>query len=39
MAKMSLQKHPMPEQDPRVRAGNFKEVALGYTPEIAVEEA
>ena len=39
MANMSLQKHPMPEQDPVVRAGNFKEVALGYTPEIAVEEA
>ena len=39
MANMSLQKHPMPEQDPQVRAGNFKEVALGYTPEIAVEEA
>ena len=39
MANMSLQKHPMPEQDPVVRAGNFKEVALGYTPEIAAEEA
>ena len=39
MANMSLQKHPMPEQDPAVRAGNFKEVALGYTREIAMEEA
>lgn len=39
MANMSLQKNPMPEQDPQVRAGNFKEVALGYTPEIAAEEA
>ena len=39
MANMSLQKHPMPEQDPQVRAGNFQEVALGYTREIAVEEA
>ena len=39
MANMSLQKHPMPEQDPAVRAGNFKEVALGYTKEIAMEEA
>ena len=39
MANMSLQKHPMPEQDPVVRAGNFKEVALGYTKEIAMEEA
>ena len=39
MANMSLQKHPMPEQDPQVRAGNFKEVALGYPSETAVEEA
>ena len=39
MPNMSLQKHPMPEQDPVVRAGNFKEVALGYTREIAMEEA
>ena len=39
MANMSLQKNPMPEQDPQVRAGNFKEVALGYTAEIAVDEA
>ncbi len=36
---MSLQKHPMPEQDPQVRSGNFQEVALGYTQEIAMEEA
>ena len=39
MANMSLQKNPMPEQDPQVRAGNFKEVALGYTAEIALDEA
>ena len=39
MANMSLQKNPMPEQNPQVRAGNFKEVALGYTAEIAVDEA
>ena len=39
MANMSLVKHPMPEQEPAVRAGNFKEVALGYTREIAMEEA
>ncbi len=30
---------PMPEQDPKVRATNFKEVPLGYTPEMAMEEA
>ncbi len=30
---------PMPEQDPKVRARNFNEVALGYTPEMAIAEA
>lgn len=39
MPNMSLQKHPMPEQQPDIRATNFKEVALGYTREIAMEEA
>ncbi len=39
MANMSLKKVPMPEQDPTVRARNFKEVTLGYTAEQAVEEA
>ena len=29
----------MPVQEAKVRARNFKEVALGYTPEIAVAEA
>lgn len=32
-------KHEMPTQDPKLRAHNFKEVALGYTPEIAIAEA
>ena len=32
-------KTPMPEQDPNVRNHNFKEVTLGYTPEMAMEEA
>ena len=32
-------KHEMPVQEAKVRAHNFKEVALGYTPEIAVAEA
>ena len=32
-------KHEMPSQEPAVRAHNFKEVALGYTMEVAVEEA
>ncbi len=32
-------KNEMPVQQPIVRAGNFNEVALGYTPELAVAEA
>ena len=32
-------KHEMPVQDAQKRARNFEEVALGYTPEIAVAEA
>lgn len=32
-------KNPMPAQDPTERAGNFNEVALGYTEEAAVAEA
>ena len=39
MANMSPVKNPMPEQDPVVRSGNFDEVALGYTPEMAMDEA
>ncbi len=39
MANMQMTKTPMPEQDPNVRNKNFKEVALGYTPEQAVNEA
>ena len=30
---------PMPEQDPNERNRNFNEVPLGYTPEMAIEEA
>ncbi len=39
MPNMSLKKNPMPEQDPNVRNKNFKEVALGYTYEQALDEA
>ncbi len=41
MAKfnMSLKKNEMPMQDPIERGKNFKEVALGYTPELALDEA
>lgn len=36
---MSMTKVVMPEQDPNVRNKNFTEVALGYTKEMAMEEA
>ncbi len=36
---MSKSKMPMPTQDPHVRNQNFSEVALGYTAEMAMEEA
>ena len=36
---MSLTKVVMPEQDPNVRNKNFNEVTLGYTKEMAMEEA
>ena len=39
MPNMNPQKTPMPEQDPGVRSRNFDEVALGYTAEMAREEA
>ena len=38
MANMTLTKTPMPEQDPKIRARNFKEVTLGYTAEMAMED-
>ncbi|MBQ9110416.1 MAG: NADPH-dependent glutamate synthase [Oscillospiraceae bacterium] len=39
MPNMAMNKVPIPEQDPKVRARNFEEVTLGYTAEMAVEEA
>ena len=39
MPNMRPDKVAMPVQDPAVRITNFDEVALGYTPEMAVEEA
>ena len=39
MANMSPKKNPMPTQAPEVRAHNFKEVALGYTEQMAIDEA
>lgn len=39
MPNMSPTKTPMPEQEPKVRARNFNEVAEGYTKAMAMEEA
>ena len=41
MAKFNMcpLKNVMPTQDAQVRNGNFKEVALGYTAEMAIDEA
>lgn len=39
MANMRADKVAMPEQAPDVRNKNFEEVAQGYTPEMAMEEA
>jgi len=39
MPNMSLTKEKMPEQKPDVRNKNFCEVALGYTSEMAINEA
>lgn len=39
MPNMNPNKMPMPEQAPDVRNKNFDEVTLGYTPEMAIEEA
>ncbi len=39
MANMRLDKNKMPEQAPDVRNKNFGEVALGYTAEMAIDEA
>ena len=36
---MAMEKCPMPVQDPDVRNKNFDEVALGYTYDMAVNEA
>ena len=36
---MDPKKCPMPTQDPNVRNKNFEDVALGYTAEMAVNEA
>ena len=37
--RMQIPRHEMPTQEPEVRAGNFEEVALGYTWELALAES
>ena len=39
MANMEMKKTPMPAQSPEERRKNFKEVATGYTYEMAINEA
>ena len=39
MPKLDLNRVPMPRQDPKIRARNFNEVALGYSAEQAQAEA
>ena len=39
MPNMDFKKCPMPAQEPNVRNKNFEEVALGYTYDMAVNEA
>jgi glutamate synthase (NADPH) small chain len=39
MPNMQNEKTPMPFQDPTIRSKNFEEVALGYTHEMAINEA
>ena len=38
-SKINLNRVEMPRQDPKVRAHNYKEVALGYTDDMVKEEA
>jgi glutamate synthase (NADPH) small chain len=37
--KLDLNRVDMPRQDPKARARNFNEVALGYTHDMAIQEA
>lgn len=37
--KEKIPRQKMPEQEPKVRARNFQEVTLGYTKELAMQEA
>jgi len=37
--RMKIRRHEMPNQDEQIRSCNFEEVALGYSPETAEQEA
>jgi len=37
--KLDTNRVDIPKQPPHIRRRNFKEVALGYTPEMALREA
>ena len=37
--RLKIPRQPMPEQDPKERVKNFKEVPYGYPPELAMREA
>lgn len=37
--QLDLDRRDMPKQSPHIRRRNFREVAFGYTPELAVAEA
>ena len=37
--KIDLQRREMPKQAPEIRSQNFGEVAMGYTAQLAIEEA
>ena len=39
LPNMKMNKNEMPTQDPKVRARNFEEVALGYDEAVAIDEA
>ncbi len=39
MANMNPKRNPMPTREPSVRAHDFLEVAIGYTEEMAIDEA
>ncbi len=39
LPNMKMNKNEMPTQDPKVRAHNFEEVALGYDEAVAIDEA